>query len=148
MGRKTWDSIPARFRPLKGRLNIVLSHSHTNTKPLELINTDKEPLQVASLSDAINILGTSNEIGKVFIIGGAEIYRIAIQERATKRILLTRILTDFDCDTFFPILLQENNDQWTKRDNGELDSWAGEDIPHGEQEENGIRYVFEMYERE
>lgn len=147
MGRKTWDSIPLKFRPLKGRVNIVLSRSHTTTKPLPEVDTDVEPLRVASLSDAMEALETSSEIGKVFVIGGAEIYRMAIQEQATKRILLTRILSDFDCDTFFPISLPGEDGQWKKKDKKELDAWIGENAPPGEQEENGIRYVFEMYER-
>ena len=146
MGRKTWESIPLKFKPLKGRINVVLSHSHTSLKSLPLIDTDKEPLKVASLTDAIKALEASKEIGKVFIIGGAEIYRIALQERAIKRILLTRILSDFECDTFFPISLQVSDGQWRKQSQEELDSWVGENIPPGEQEENGITYVFEMYE--
>jgi dihydrofolate reductase len=148
MGRKTWDSIPLKFRPLKGRVNIVLSRSHTTPKPLPEIDTDEEPLRVASLSDALKALEASNEIGKVFVIGGAEIYRMAIQEQATKRILVTNILSDFDCDTFFPISLPGDDGQWTKKGKEELDAWVGEDVAPGEQEENGIKYVFEMYERE
>ncbi|KFX98858.1 hypothetical protein V490_02059 [Pseudogymnoascus sp. VKM F-3557] len=150
MGRKTWDSIPLRFRPLKGRVNVVLSRSHTTPKPLPDIDTDEEPLRVASLSDAMEALETSNEIGKVFVIGGAEIYRMALQEQATKRILLTRILNDFECDTFFPVSLGdgESNAEWKKKDKEELDSWVGENVAPGEQEENGIKYVYEMYERE
>lgn len=148
MGRKTWDSIPLKFRPLKGRVNIVLSRSHTTPKPLPEIDTDEEPLRVASLSDAMQTLETSNEIGKVFVIGGAEIYRMAIQEQATKRILVTKILSDFDCDTFFPISLPGDGGQWTKKGKEELDAWVGEHVAPGEQEENGIKYVFEMYERE
>lgn len=148
MGRKTWDSIPLKFRPLKGRVNIVLSRSHTTPKPFPEIDIDEEPLRVASLSDAIEAVDTSNEIGKVFVIGGAEIYRMAIQDQATKRILLTRILSDFDCDTFFPISLPGDDGQWKKKDKEELDAWIGEKAPPGEQEENGIIYVFEMYERE
>ncbi|KFY80735.1 hypothetical protein V499_00443 [Pseudogymnoascus sp. VKM F-103] len=148
MGRKTWDSIPLKFRPLKGRVNIVLSRSHTTPKPLPEIDTDEEPLRAASLSDALKALEASNEIGKVFVIGGAEIYRMAIQEQATKRILVTKILSDFDCDTFFPISLPGDDGQWTKKGKEELDAWVGEDVAPGEQEENGIKYVFEMYERE
>ncbi|KFY41150.1 hypothetical protein V494_03158 [Pseudogymnoascus sp. VKM F-4513 (FW-928)] len=148
MGRKTWDSIPLRFRPLKGRVNIVLSRSHTTPKPLPEIDTDEEPLRVASLSDALAALETSNEIGKVFVIGGAEVYSMAIQEKATRRILLTKILSDFDCDTFFPISLPGDDGQWTKQGKEELDAWVGEIVAPGEQEENGIKYVYEMYERE
>jgi dihydrofolate reductase len=148
MGRKTWDSIPPRFRPLKGRLNVVLSRSHVNAAALPSIDTDKEPLRVASLSDAVEALRRSEQTGKVFVIGGAEIYRAALQEEATKRILLTRVLSDFECDTLFPLTLQEGEGEWTKKSKEELDAWVGEDVAQGEQEENGTKYVYEMYERD
>lgn len=148
MGRKTWDSIPPKFRPLKGRVNIVLSRSHANTEALPLINTDEAPLRLASLSDAIEVLQRSEETGKVFVIGGAEIYHAALLEKATKRILLTRISSEFDCDTFFPVTLSEGNGHWKKQGKEELDSWVGENVACGEQEENGVKYVFEMYERD
>src|ERR1700726_2606103 len=86
MGRKTWDSIPERFRPLKGRLNIVLSRSY-----LELTRTflarqwkgpasDKEPYKVSSLDVALTTLSVRKDIGRVFVIGGAEIYKAALED--------------------------------------------------------------------
>jgi dihydrofolate reductase len=154
IGRKTWDSIPERFRPLKGRLNIVLSRSY-----LELTRTflarqwegpasDKEPYKVSSLYVALTALSLRKDIGKVFVIGGAEIYKAALEDMHTKRILLTRVLTDFDCDTFFPVgLSDDGKGEWKKRSKQDLDRWVGEEVPGGVQEENGVEYVFEMYER-
>lgn len=147
MGRKTWDSIPERFRPLKGRLNIVLSRSH----PIESWDgtvTDKDPVKLSSITAALTDLAKSKDVGKVFVIGGSEIYKAALAEDQAKRILLTRVLTDFECDTVFPVVLTEDGkEEWKKKSKQELDQWVGEQVPDGVQEENGILYVFEMYER-
>src|SRR5450432_3210538 len=107
MGRKTWDSIPEKFRPLKGRLNIVLSRTYLAGQ-WEGSANDKEPYKVSSLTVALTALSLRKDIGKVFVIGGAEIYKAALGDMHTKRILLTRVLTDFECDTFFPVTLNDD----------------------------------------
>lgn len=69
----------------------------------------------------------------------------------TRRILLTRVLGDFECDTFFEVELKESGvskgGEWVRRSKEELDSWTGESVPEGVHEESGTRYVFEMWER-
>ena len=147
MGRKTWDSVPERFRPLKGRLNIVLSRSFP-TEPWDGRSSDKEPVRFPSLTAALDGLSRSKDIDKVFVIGGAEIYKAALEAKETKRILLTSVLTDFDCDTFFPIQLgADKGGEWGKKTKEELDQWVGETVPDGLQQENDVNYSFEMYER-
>jgi dihydrofolate reductase len=151
MGRKTWDSIPPRFRPLRGRLNLVLSRSCLApelwaSKPADIC----EAVYLPSLAAALEGLGKSREVGRTFIIGGAEVYRAALECRNTKRILLTKVLTDFECDTFFPVTLgdDERGGEWQKKTNAELSAWVGEAVPGGIQKEKGVEYVFEMYERD
>lgn len=155
MGRKTWDSIPERFRPLKGRLNIVLSRSYLGLSRSFLAKqwagsaNDKEPYKVSSLAVALTALSLRKDIGKVFVIGGAEIYKAALEDKHTKRILLTRVLTDFECDAFFPVSLNDDGKgEWKKKSKRELDSCVGEEVADGVQNENGVEYVFEMYERD
>lgn len=155
MGRKTWDSIPEKFRPLKGRLNIVLSRSYLGLsrtflgRQWEGSASDKEPYKVSSLSVAMYALSLRRDVGKVFVIGGAEIYEAALEDTHTKRVLLTRVLTDFECDTFFPVSLSDDGKEgWKKKSKQELDQWVGEEVPDGSQNENGVEYVFEMYERD
>jgi dihydrofolate reductase len=155
MGRKTWDSIPERFRPLKGRLNIVLSRSYLGpsrsffAKQWEGSANDREPYKVSSLSMALTALSLRKDVGKVFVIGGAQIYKTALEDMHTKRILLTRVLTDFECDTVFPVTLSGNGGgEWKKKSKEELDQWVGEEVPDGVQDENDVEYVFEMYERD
>jgi dihydrofolate reductase len=98
---------------------------------------------------ALNVISSTVLDRRAFVIGGAQIYKEALEKADTKRILLTRVLTDFECDTFFPVQLNEDGtaDGWTRKTKDELDSWVGETVPEGVQEENGTRYVFEMWER-
>jgi dihydrofolate reductase len=140
MGRKTWESIPPRFRPLKDRNNVVISRSS---------NGFDHAITVASMDVALNVISSTVLDRRAFVIGGAQIYKEALEKADTKRILLTRVLTDFECDTFFPVQLNEDGtaDGWTRKTKDELDSWVGVTVPEGVQEENGTRYVFEMWER-
>jgi dihydrofolate reductase len=64
--------------------------------------------------------------------------------------LLTRVLSDFDCDTSFPLALKGEGagTGWVRRSKAELDAWVGEEVPGGVQQEAGTEYEFEMWERE
>jgi len=146
MGRKTWHSIPGKFRPLKGRLNVVLSRSHKDGA--ETLGGSDGPVNLKSIDSALETLGGMNLVGRLFVIGGAEIYKTALGMKEAKRILLTRVLSEFECDTFFPLKLGDDADgEWKKRTKEELDKWVGENVPEGVQDENGVQYVFEMYEK-
>jgi len=59
------------------------------------------------------------------------------------------VLSEFKCDTFFPVVLGESGEGegWKRKSKEELDEWVGEQAPEGLQEENGTRYIFEMWER-
>lgn len=160
MGRKTWESIPPRFRPLKGRLNIVISRSHPALDPAATTEAaaadfDKEPVKVGSLEQALAFLrghGADDNVnvGKVFVIGGAQIYAAALGLPEAKRVLLTRVLGDFECDAFFPLKLggdSEESVEWRRAGKEELDAWVGEEVEAGEIEENGTKYEFQMWEK-
>lgn len=69
--------------------------------------------------------------------------------KEAKRILLTRIKGEFECDAHFPIKLGEDGEGegWRRKSKGELDEWTGEEVPVGDQEEGGTKYEFEMWER-
>ena len=152
MGRKTWESIPEKFRPLPGRINVVLSRSYPERPGNAVYECTTEPMRIASLEAALDALN-AEEVGKVFVIGGAEVYKAALKLPNTKRILLTRIMSNFECDTTFPITLSSfdlssSAQLWVRKEKKELDAWTGEDAPRGEQEENGIKYAFEMWEKQ
>jgi len=94
MGRKTWDSLPPKFRPLPGRTNIVI------TRQPDWKEDGAEP--AASLADALKICARSEE---VWIIGGAQIYAQA--EPLAHHIEVTEIAQDFEGDAFAPPLGSE-----------------------------------------
>lgn len=102
MGRKTWDSIPARFRPMKDRLNIVLSRQQT-------IEGDDDPLVrvVSSLPLALELAEVECPNGQTFVLGGAKVFEEAISLSNCRRLFVTHILNDHEkiskCDVFFPV---------------------------------------------
>ena len=97
MGRKTWESLPERFRPLPGRLNIVLTRNPDYPLPADV-------LRCASLEDLASLAGGLEGINKIFIIGGEQIFRAALKAGICREVYLTRIDHIYECDTFFPEL--------------------------------------------
>ncbi|KAL2201396.1 dihydrofolate reductase-like domain-containing protein [Corynascus similis CBS 632.67] len=160
MGRKTWESIPERFRPLPGRWNVVISRSAAASGGLAAASSssssasgnDGMVTMAGSLEEALRHLGgkPGGVVGRVFVIGGAQIYRAALELKEARRVLLTRVRTDFECDTFFPIRLDETDAAekgWRRSGQEEMDAWVGEEVPRGLQVEAGTEYEFEMWER-
>jgi dihydrofolate reductase len=89
MGRKTWESLPEKFRPLPGRRNIVVTRDR---------NFVAEGAELAhSLDEAIAAAGDD---GETFVIGGAELYRQALP--MAQRLYLTEVAQAYEGDVFFP----------------------------------------------
>jgi dihydrofolate reductase len=97
MGRKTWESIPGQFRPLPGRVNAVITRQPGYALP-------EGVLRASSLTEALESLGgpRRSDIGKIFVIGGAQVFAEAIVHPACQSLYLTHISGSFDCDVFFP----------------------------------------------
>lgn len=91
MGRKTWDSLPPRFRPLPGRTNIVVTRQGGWAAP--------GARRAASLDEAIALCAGQQQ---AWVIGGAEIYAQALQLADTAEV--TEIDADFEGDAFAPRL--------------------------------------------
>lgn len=93
MGRKNYDSIPEKYRPLAGRTNIVLSRQSDFDAPGCLV--------FDSLDSCLeNLVLEAGQ--KAFIIGGAQIYDLALKSGLVNEIFLTQIDKVFGADTFFP----------------------------------------------
>ena len=89
MGRKTWESLPERFRPLPGRRNIVISRQPDYSAPgAELAH---------ALADGIALAADAE---KLFVIGGAEIYEQAMA--LADRLEITEVDLAPDGDAWFP----------------------------------------------
>mmetsp|Transcript_62073 Transcript_62073/g.116083 ORF Transcript_62073/g.116083 Transcript_62073/m.116083 type:complete len:502 (-) Transcript_62073:177-1682(-) len=118
MGRKTWESIPERFRPLPGRLNVVLTSSAgTDT------SYPKGVLLAESMEAAVEMLESRSDVAEVFVIGGHAAYKQAMEMPCCVRLFVTRVAKDFDCDVFFPAI-DENQFQLvnvsTSRSSGDI----------------------------
>lgn len=89
MGRRTWESIPERFRPLPGRRNIVVTrNSDWRAEGAE---------RAASLEGALRLAGDAEHVS---VIGGAELYAAALPH--ADALELTEIGLDVEGDTVFP----------------------------------------------
>ena len=99
MGRKNFESIPHKYRPLPNRTNIVITRQ-TNYKAdgSVVVNSVEAALEIAK----------ENGDKEPFIIGGGQIYKLALEANLVDRIYLTKVHHTFDGDTFFP----ELNNKW------------------------------------
>jgi dihydrofolate reductase len=126
MGRKTWDSIPERFRPLPDRTNIVISRSPDFNEGFHGAHGKNLAFWANSIQTALDKVTHHPD---VWIIGGAQIYAQALP--LANKIVVTEIDADFAGDAFAPLL--DSTWKVTARE------------PHTAT--NGLRYVFVTYLR-
>ena len=103
MGRSTWDSLPARFRPLPGRRNIVLTRQR---------GWRADGAEVAH--DLDQALALAGDAPRVFVIGGEQVYALALPR--ADELLLTEIERDFDGDAHFPGFPDGPRDRFVETD--------------------------------
>ena len=96
MGRKTWDSLPAKFRPLPGRRNLVV------TRQPHWVESDaaRGAEVVFSLEAALASVVQTGAPQRVFVMGGGELYAQALPHADVLE--LTEIDADLDGDVRFP----------------------------------------------
>ncbi len=94
MGRKTWDSVPPKYRPLPDRLNVVISRGQ--------VARPDGVLLAGSLDDALAHAAAVPDVDQLFVVGGGEIYWQAFAHDRCRDVFLTRLASTFDCDTFIP----------------------------------------------
>ena len=95
MGRKTWDSLPERFRPLPGRDNIVVTRQAGWSAPGAAVAFDlQQALAIARTAAA------AQAAPRIFVIGGGQLYAQALP--LADQLLLTEIDADLAGDTHFP----------------------------------------------
>lgn len=98
MGRKNLESIPHKFRPLPNRVNVIITRK-TDYKADGCI-------VVNSLEDALAVAKENGE-KEPFIIGGGQIYKLALDKNLVDRIYITKINHSFEGDTYFPKITEE-----------------------------------------
>ena len=105
MGRKTWESLPAKFRPLVQRINVVLSRNPAIREELKLPDSVIVATSLESALSKMSCDEMKDEIDNIYVIGGESIYREAMNSIHCAKIYLTQVDTDMpDLDTFFPII--------------------------------------------
>ena len=100
MGRKNYESIPEKYRPLRNRTNIIITRNKSfEANGCLVVNSIEESLRCMNFGD--------NE--EIFVIGGGEIYKKFLELNLIDRMYITHIDEFFEGDTFFPEL---NFDNW------------------------------------
>ncbi len=94
MGRKTYESIPVKFRPLQGRINVVISR---NVDIREELSLPAEVLVARSLDEALALTDAPN-IAQVFVVGGGSIYAEAARSAACGSIIMTTVRFIYSLD--------------------------------------------------
>jgi len=122
MGRKCWDSLPPRFRPLPNRLNMVVTRNKEFYNDTCAVYTD--------LYYLLNLFISAKNNDDVFVIGGGEIYKKSFPY--ANKLYLTRILAEIDGDVY---LEGFDRTKWKLVNSSDV------------MEENGYKFVFEYYEK-
>lgn len=117
MGRKTYESVG---KPLPNRRNIIITRQKISIPGCEVVGSVEEALSLCSAEQ------------EVFIVGGAEIYRLAMP--LTDRIYLTIVHREFEADAYFPAI---NKAEWMETEREE----------HGTDEKHNIPYSFITLQR-
>jgi dihydrofolate reductase len=124
MGRKNFESIPHKYRPLPNRTNVVITRQDSYEAEGCIV--------VNSVEEALSKAKEANDT-EPFIIGGGEIYRLALENNLVDRIYLTRVHKNYAGDTFFPKL----NGNWRLISTEK----------HNTDEKHLCDYSFEVYEK-
>lgn len=115
MGRRTFESLG---RVLPGRAHIIITHNVENKTEVEGL------VWVDSLESAIEVAKKQKGSNEVFVIGGGEIFKEAIEKSLVDKLYLTIIEGDYDADTFFPeysgfkLVKEENREEVYSTDSG------------------------------
>jgi len=121
MGRRTWESIPEKFRPLPGRTNIVITRDSSYNAPGAIL--------AQSFPEALSRARDAEGAEEIFAIGGQRVYECALP--FATNLYLTLVDDEKDGDAYFPAY----EDQFTK------------ETAREEHQEDDIRYVWVNLER-
>lgn len=121
MGRKTWESIPEKFRPLPGRTNIVITRDSSYDAPGAVL--------AQSFPEALSLARDAEGSEEIFAIGGQQVYECALP--FATNLYLTLVDEEKDGDAFFPAY----EDQFSN------------EVLREEQDNNGFRYTWLDLER-
>ena len=98
-GRKNYESIPSKYRPLKDRTNIVVTRS---------LDYKEDNLAVCNSIEAAIELAKSIGEKEVFVIGGGQIYQECLEKNLIDKMYITHVDFVFEADTYFPEIEKNN----------------------------------------
>ncbi|MBK6341358.1 MAG: dihydrofolate reductase [Flavobacteriales bacterium] len=124
-GRKNYESIPPKYRPLKGRVNLVVTRNAGYEAPGAVV--------VPSIESALELARNAGET-EAFVIGGGEIYREAFAKELVERLYLTRVHAHIPGDTRFPEIVPA---EWRELSR----------LRHNEDERHAHAFSFIIFER-
>ena len=123
LGRKNYDSLPPKFRPLPDRTNVVITRqSDLQLEGAHIVNTLEEAFEFCK----------KNNQEKIFVIGGGQIYKLALPYADT--LYITEVHHSFDGDTYFP---EFDKNEWMEVSRE----------PHGMDERHLYPFDFVVYKR-
>ncbi|KAG0044622.1 hypothetical protein BGZ83_010164 [Gryganskiella cystojenkinii] len=150
MGRKTWESIPQKFRPLTSRLNVIVSRDphYLDDKPEKSNPLVKLAASLEAALDLVESLHASTQVDRIYLIGGAQLYNEGVLSQECNHIYLTRIHATVDCDTFFPEIKQSEYNLLPSQDgHAHLEKVLQEPVEAGIITEGNFQYEYTVYQR-
>ena len=126
MGRRNWDSIPLKFRPLSERINVVVTRNPDFK--------DEGCVVFHSIEAAIEHYQKTDATRDIFIIGGGQIYNHSLEKDLVDEMFVTHIDQAFEGDTWFPEIEET---KWTKE----------EVLSHLKDEKNAYSFTVYKYTR-
>ncbi|KAI7863136.1 dihydrofolate reductase-like domain-containing protein [Spinellus fusiger] len=146
MGRLSWESIPMKGVPYESRFNIVISRNPEYN--IHAAGVFPHAQLSHSLEDAISCSIEKHSVtgGRIFILGGAEVYEQSMNLPQSTHILLTLIHTEhtIECDSFMPVI---DPNVYRKASHLELQEFVEEIVPEGVQTHGNLEYEFLLYIR-
>ncbi|GAA3218430.1 dihydrofolate reductase [Oerskovia jenensis] len=150
MGRVTWDSLPPRFRPLPGRLNVVVTRqedwlpdgaAHPGGPATGVVVAPSVEQGLALASAAAEESGS----GQVWVMGGAQVYTATLP--LADRCVVTEIDLVVDGDAFAPALAAGPDGDWALAGSPGSPGVAGAALDGWQTSADGVRFRFLTYER-
>lgn len=123
-GRKSYESIAPKFRPLRNRVNIVVTHDKKYEAPGAIV--------CHSLDEALRIAEESDD-KEVFLIGGGQLYAEAFNKGIVDRVYLTTVHATIEGDTFFPDMGKGWKKVWSEK--------------HKADEQHKYAFTLEVYQK-
>jgi len=99
MWRKTWESIPSKYRPLHDRINCILTRNIKNDSIWSKI--DDFVLYFNSLIHCLSELESKENVENIFVIWWANLYNQVLDDPMLDKIYITKVKWDYYCDVFF-----------------------------------------------